>query len=443
MRPLIDYMKYSRDVNNPIKSVDIFLRDTLEIFFFHEKFRTTELIPVVPWVGLESSQLFTELNKSMMVNKCRRASIDFFPPIPTYFQQIYSTVKKFPFKYLSLDVDIRFKPLFCLWKAVDGEIFVIFLSWAQRPSVNAKHSFGKNISNSKVFSLNNCEKEVNCVSDLFPIQFSCNEVDYRINNPSPENDLLELYEVYSSMYSVATPKSPYTLTASGKSISTEDSAISSNPNPVLEKIEELYSLLKQAEKEIRIIDDQLKNHNQRFQEEVNFLSKYFHSCWKVENEIGEAKNDELLKEVISCRDILDERRTNITEKKRQASDAMGVSTAEDSLDPIVYFNVEGEIFTILRSTILKVIPKSQLAVRVSGRWEEQPSKGDIDEERNLIVNCHKESFKQILSALQICASSADNLFVVYVNLICKDYIEETLDYLQIVPDLIATIEKSF
>jgi hypothetical protein len=49
-----------------------------------------------------------------------------------------------------------------------------------------------------------------------------------------------------------------------------------------------------------------------------------------------------------------------SQKKRKRVDI-------DCLDPIVYFNVEGEIIPILRSTILRVIPDSQLAVRVSGR----------------------------------------------------------------------------
>jgi hypothetical protein len=81
----------------------------------------------------------------------------------------------------------------------------------------------------------------------------------------------------------------------------------------------------------------------------------------------------------------------------------------DSLDPIVYFNVEGEIIPILRSTILRVIPDSQLAVRVSGRWEENQK--DRDEEGNLIVNCHKESFKNILSSLQINPWKQDPLAI--------------------------------
>jgi hypothetical protein len=147
-----------------------------------------------------------------------------------------------------------------------------------------------------------------------------------------------------------------------------------------------------------------------------------------------------MREVVRCRDELDERETNIKVQKRKLSDVLKDGNGQSPLDPIVYFNVEGEIFTILRSTILRVIPKSQLAVRVSGRWEEQASKGDIDEEGNLIVNCHKESFKQILSALQINSVGKYHL-IVYVNPLCKDYIEETLDYLQIVPDLITTIKK--
>jgi hypothetical protein len=56
-----------------------------------------------------------------------------------------------------------------------------------------------------------------------------------------------------------------------------------------------------------------------------------------------------------------------------------------SSDPIVYFNVEGEIIPILKSTIIRVVPKSQLAARVSG----QTSLGDVDEEGNLIVDCDK------------------------------------------------------
>jgi hypothetical protein len=113
----------------------------------------------------------------------------------------------------------------------------------------------------------------------------------------------------------------------------------------------------------------------------------------------------------------------------------------NALDPIVYFNVEGEIFPILRSTILRVIPKSQLAVRVSGRWEEQVEKGEIDEEGNLIVDCHKESFRQIISALQTTCFGED--FHVLVNSLCRNAIEKTLNFLVITPKLLIYADSHF
>jgi hypothetical protein len=169
---------------------------------------------------------------------------------------------------------------------------------------------------------------------------------------------------------------------------------------------------------------------------------YFHYCWKADINHQTSKRD-ILKAIVNSQHDLEERQINIEQMKRKQNHPLDENNSRNSLlDPIVYFNVKGEIFTILRSTILRVIPNSQLAVRVSGRWTEQPSKGDIDEEGNLIVNCHKESFKQILSALQICRFD-DDLLIIYVNPNCKDYIEETLDYFQIFPDLITTIEPQF
>jgi hypothetical protein len=89
---------------------------------------------------------------------------------------------------------------------------------------------------------------------------------------------------------------------------------------------------------------------------------------------------------------------------------------------------------------VRVIPDSQLAVRVSGRWEENQK--DRDEEGNLIVNCHKESFKNILSSLQINPWKKDPLEI-YVNELSRDMIEETLDYLMIKPDSIKLIDRTY
>jgi hypothetical protein len=437
MRPLIDYMKYNKSANNSIKAVDVFLRRTMTLFDFGKKMMLSDLASAVPWVGFESSNLFKEIVISNDGYQTRRVSVNFFPSIPTCFKQIYSSSKS-DSKLRSIETDIRFKPIFCLWKAVDGKPFVIFLQWTQRPSsVNYDCVFnGIETSSGEQFETTKPEKEINTVSDLFPIQFKLNEIDYCVNNPPQEKEVLEVYEVYSSMYSEAIPKSPFQITKS----SVVPTA-SSNLSPFMEEVQVWYSRLKQVDQEIRTVDDSLNKTIERFQEERNAASEHFTFCWKVAAP-DEKYSSTRLKEVISCRTALEERQTNIQEKKRKIGDVLQDNSFQNSLDPIVYFNVEGEIFTIRRSTILRVIPKSQLAVRVSGRWEEQPSKRDIDEDGNLIVNCHKESFKQILSALQICFF-ADNLLIIYVNPVCKDFIEETLDYLQIVPDLITTIEKPF
>jgi hypothetical protein len=178
MRPLIDYLKYNRIANNPINSVDVFLRKTIQAFSLDKKLVLTEFVPSVPWIGLESSKIFSRVLGSITGNECRRASVDAFPCIPTFFQHVYSTVRRFS-KSGSLDADIRFKPILCLWGS-----FVIFLSWAQRPSVHHVRSFGIETSSSMRFYINDCEKKVNIASDLFPIRFTCNEVDYCINNLS-------------------------------------------------------------------------------------------------------------------------------------------------------------------------------------------------------------------------------------------------------------------
>jgi hypothetical protein len=102
--------------------------------------------------------------------------------------------------------------------------------------------------------------------------------------------------------------------------------------------------------------------------------------------------------------------------------------------------VEGEIFPILRSTILRVIPDSQLAVRVFGRWED--TEKDRDEDGNLLVSCHKEAFKNILVSLQLVADSDADL-VVYVNSLSRNTIEPTLEYLAINPKEIRFQEVTY
>ena len=52
-------------------------------------------------------------------------------------------------------------------------------------------------------------------------------------------------------------------------------------------------------------------------------------------------------------------------------------------DRIIWFNVRGKSVCLLRSTILAIIPNSQLAIRVGGEWKEQDS--TLDKEGRIIV----------------------------------------------------------
>jgi hypothetical protein len=192
----------------------------------------------------------------------------------------------------------------------------------------------------------------------------------------------------------------------------------------------------------------------RLDEEIQFMTKYFHNCW-LEDRIPDSDVKDcyvVLRTVIETKhkktkkilssSFLRSNEACSKKRKRENENENGEITVDplaseeniypDTLDPILYFNLEGEVFSILRSTILRVTPESQLAARVSGRWEENEK--DRDEEGNLIMYCHKESFRQILSSLQLSCYGSE--MKVYVNALCRDFIEETLDYLLIVPDLL-------
>jgi hypothetical protein len=115
---------------------------------------------------------------------------------------------------------------------------------------------------------------------------------------------------------------------------------------------------------------------------TRLLAWYLHKTWSKEDICRPTQGMDvlpLLRNVVSIQGKT-ESYSPLKGKRKRSNDEEETTIDSGSLDPIVYFNVEGEIFPILRSTILRVIPNSQLAVRVSGRWEEQAEKGDIDEE---------------------------------------------------------------
>lgn len=72
------------------------------------------------------------------------------------------------------------------------------------------------------------------------------------------------------------------------------------------------------------------------------------------------------------------------------------STETQSVSPVVYLNVNGEVCPLLRCTLKRFMGESQLAVRFSGRWEAQSSANEVDEEGNLILAMPSEPVRDLL-----------------------------------------------
>jgi hypothetical protein len=116
-------------------------------------------------------------------------------------------------------------------------------------------------------------------------------------------------------------------------------------------------------------------------EELSFMKQYFQCVYDLtEKEKEKEKEDNL------------EFFTRLWQhiKKQNA-------TGSRSLNPIIYFNSDCEVLPILRSTITRNIPNSQLDIRISGRWNEQ-DQTDIDKDGNLIISTctvHPSAFTPI------------------------------------------------
>jgi hypothetical protein len=173
--------------------------------------------------------------------------------------------------------------------------------------------------------------------------------------------------------------------------------------------------------------------------ELDFMANYFSQAWGLSVAGSQTPKETL--HVVMEQKKKSEREDNLKDiiKKRKRDDENSLS--ENIIpNPLVYFNVEGEIVPVLRSTIMRVIPQSQL---VSGRWQDQPS--DVDEDGNLIVRYTKDAFKHILASLQVHNPTLKQDFPleIFVNEYSKHTIEETLDFLQITPHFILFLDCEF
>jgi hypothetical protein len=260
------------------------------------------------------------------------------------------------------------------------------------------------------------EQKCSTFADLFPIDSS------HLEHPLYFGDLstyykLEIYEVRSNYEDIHITRLR----------SKERNLMDTKEDNTESKFQKLLSSLKNYEHDLIQEKAKILKEIKLLEDEVLFIANYFANAWNLPN-TGDTLSF-LLTSVFERKRTFD---YHLQNKKRTESQEMVAVDPEASVDPIVYFNVGGEMLSILRSTILRLIPNSQLAVRVSGRWEEQKEKGDIDEEGNLIMNCHKESFKQILAALQVFNPVVK--LRILVTELSRDFIEETLNYLLITPN---------
>jgi hypothetical protein len=188
-------------------------------------------------------------------------------------------------------------------------------------------------------------------------------------------------------------------------------------------------------------DEEMKDlqyKSEQFSKEMDFMANYFAQTWGFpvsENQKLEAILQNIMEQTMKAG--LGNDAPEVKKKKRKIDDDNVIP------NPLVYFQVEGEVVPILRSTIMRVIPDSQLAIRVSGRWQDQPS--DVDEDGNLIVRCPKDAFKHILASLQVHnpTREEDYPLEIFVNEYSKHAIEETLDFLQITPHFIRFLDCEF
>jgi hypothetical protein len=443
MRPFLDYLKYKAHIGESILS-NIYLNRTLkgidaENFHF-------------PPISLEEGY------RSSLVSDCAAErllkALDFESCTLNllYYNDFHKVAQDPPI------VDLRYKVLLIFIKTTVHEQTMALIC---RPDQRFSRIFGAKPGEGfrSIEHLEYCFKEDLNLSSIFPIEFSdktgrrCyirSRRSYSGGSTMFPGELgcssLEIFEirtVNSNIY-------PRDRISQEPSLATE--AI---PKEIAEEEEtdnHLPRFIKKYNERVKYYGEQLSEIRTKVSKlriETDFMAKYFSRSWLLpSSDLPTCSSSfDTLKLVIKTKTQIERpQRTEANKKRKRSGEGLSDQNLVSLLlDPIVYFNVEGEIFLILRSTILNVIPDSQLAVRVSGRWKEQET--DVDEEGNLIVNCHKEAFKHILSSIQVqnCFHGRKTVppFEIFVNAISRDAIEETLDFLLIKPASIRFLETAF
>jgi hypothetical protein len=477
LRPLINYLKYNEDSDSLISLSNYFLRQIVKIFEMDEILDVGESFELK---GLESSALTTashgETGLKILLD-------EFFDPQPLQFNKLYSSQVN-PLTETPANLDVRFMPLLYVLQYKSGATIVIVSTVLQTPASEAMNktvTMGIRVdkADQKVQPLRESPTQRDGKSNLrerFPLKFLCSKnektirFDLDLNGKSSFSStearfmaerlrLVEVYEIREPNREIRTVPEEFNFVCDddeddgddvlteteevlndldGKDVNAaedeeevENSGSTNNFSEGNEDALEIEKIIERVNLKMGKTAGYYKTKKLQctervrlFEDERKFLAGYFSQTWKKELPSENSSYREVLMNVIQC-------------KSSDVDAVEAVLYPQEYFDPIVYFNVEGEVIPILRSTIQRVIPDSQLAVRVSGRWKEQER--DRDEDGNLIVDCHKGAFEQILSALQI-NPLRENPLEVIVNMLSRNAIEQTLNYFMINPEVITFLE---
>jgi hypothetical protein len=409
LKPLI-YSFHQNDVKADIISPNLFTNRSIEMFNCGGEF------------GFLSPQIFGDIYKTTAYADQK------LPHLITTFEKVSDhcaiLLKSCDFFFFSPD-DITYKPMVYLGK--DSVQYAIISRLLQKPlHSNDELSLYVISENERKWK----EEPVSNIvwdrkRDDFPkFQFTSANRTYSFK----ESRNIETFEINLLGNRIYPPQKPFETTENSVSVEQQCKTIQDD---TARGFVQPYLLCVQS------YDQKLKDvqyMTEQFSTEMDVMAKYFAQAWGLSVTAEGQTPEELLQYVREKKNV---------EGGLEANETKSFSSEDMASTPLVYFNVEGEIVPILRSTILRVIPQSQLAVRVSGRWQDQPS--DIDEHGNLIVRCPKEAFKHILASLQVHNPTRKEDFPleIFVNEYSKNTIEDTLDFLQITPHFIRFVDGEF
>jgi hypothetical protein len=188
-------------------------------------------------------------------------------------------------------------------------------------------------------------------SELFPLQFYTDdsvlvlEIPYKITSSSSSYKFLEIYQVglnYEKLQIKCATIPDWENSSDFSDSSSRDFEEIGDGNAAI-----LCNMMKAYKGKLEDRKNQLQKEMRTLHQEIQFMTKYFQNCWSIDqthDDNGEANNCfEVLRTMIQRKKSLSE--SSSKENEDMTADLLvsdeGIDL--DSLNPIVYFNVEGEI----------------------------------------------------------------------------------------------------